>query len=360
MRVRAPRDLLPGRRREGADPYGNLNLENVRLMGALMWLAGLVIAAILLPFAPPTVAVGWAGWVLAAAAFAVCLAVIWRRLDRRFNPSVGEMLAAGYLAVALIALLEWLAGGQASPYHYLYALPAAFAGAIHSPRRLVPFAAVLALGVCAPLLYGHFSAERALDSAGLLMLLVALGLAARTLVGRLRGQRASLQAERDDATRLSRRDALTGLGNRLAFEEALGAAVARANRSGRPLSLMMADLDCFKEINDRLGHLVGDRCLRSVAAALKAGARAGDECFRWGGDEFAIVLADTPAPEARRAAVRFSSAVASIPLADDHCALSLSCAVAELREGEGVLELVTAADRELLGYKSGRMPSRGS
>jgi diguanylate cyclase (GGDEF)-like protein len=252
-------------------------------------------------------------------------------------------------------LLEWLAGGQASPYHYVYVLPAAFAGAIHSARRLVWFAAALTLAVCAPLAYDGLSAAAALDSVGLLLLLSALALAARTLVGRLRKQRAALEEERDRATQLARRDSLTGLGNRFAFEEALTGAVARAARSGRPLSLIMADLDCFKEINDELGHIVGDRCLCAIAAALQASARTGDECFRWGGDEFVVILADTPASEAEPAALRLVEAIAEIRDADYERPLSLTCAIAERGDGDGVVELVAAVDRQLLRSKGRRV-----
>jgi diguanylate cyclase (GGDEF)-like protein len=354
--AQAARNLLPGSPERGGDPYADLNLEDAESMGALMWLAGLAIAAILLPFNPPTVPIGWGGWLLAAAALAISAGIVWRRLGSRFSPSVNEIFAAGYLGVGLIALLEWLGGGHASQYHYLYALPAVFAGAIHSPRRLMAFATVLALAVFAPLAYDSFSAATALDSAGLLLLLFALALASRTLVGRMRGQRASLQSERDAASRLARVDPLTGLGNRLAFEEALEGAVARAQRSGRPLSLLMADLDSFKQINDELGHIAGDRCLCTVAAALKESARAGDDCFRWGGDEFVVILADSPASEAEPAAQRLAFAVTESCEAAGGRPLSLTCAIAELGKTDGVAELVAAVDCELLHSKRSRVP----
>ena len=92
-------------------------------------------------------------------------------------------------------------------------------------------------------------------------------------------------------------DSLTGLGNRLAFDETLASrSRARAARA-RPLSVGIADLDDLKGINDRYGHLEGDRCLSEAARAIELSVRMTDRCFRWGGDEFVVVL-----PGADRAA----------------------------------------------------------
>ncbi|HVT65830.1 MAG TPA: GGDEF domain-containing protein [Mycobacteriales bacterium] len=93
----------------------------------------------------------------------------------------------------------------------------------------------------------------------------------------------------------ARTDALTGLLNRRAFEEDLDAEVARAQRSGAPLTLIMADLDHFKAINDRCGHPVGDQVLRQVADVIQQQCRRVDSPYRIGGEEFAIIVpgADT-------------------------------------------------------------------
>ena len=88
-------------------------------------------------------------------------------------------------------------------------------------------------------------------------------------------------------------DSLTGLGNRLAFDESLAMEISRARRESSALSIGIADLDDLKGINDRFGHLEGDRALREAARAIELSVRMTDRCFRWGGDEFVIILPAT-------------------------------------------------------------------
>ena len=87
-------------------------------------------------------------------------------------------------------------------------------------------------------------------------------------------------------------DPLTGLGNRRAFDRALERETARAARHGRPMTLVMIDLDGLKRVNDTLGHAAGDTALLDLAAALRTVLRTEDSAYRLGGDEFAVVLAD--------------------------------------------------------------------
>lgn len=93
--------------------------------------------------------------------------------------------------------------------------------------------------------------------------------------------------------RMSRTDALTGIANRRGFHESAQAEVARARRSGRPLTVVYIDLDNFKSINDRLGHEAGDELLRVVADTLRSNFRITDTVARLGGDEFGMLLPET-------------------------------------------------------------------
>jgi diguanylate cyclase (GGDEF)-like protein/PAS domain S-box-containing protein len=104
---------------------------------------------------------------------------------------------------------------------------------------------------------------------------------------------------------LSYRDSLTGIANRRMFDTIYPVEWAKARETGEPLSLVVADIDYFKQYNDHYGHVQGDECLRGVARALDAGAsRPGDLCVRLGGEEFVLLLPNTDADTARDVAER--------------------------------------------------------
>ncbi len=105
-----------------------------------------------------------------------------------------------------------------------------------------------------------------------------------------------LVAAQESVHRLAQHDELTGLPNRLLFQDRLGQALARAGREGELLGVMLLDLDHFKEVNDTLGHSAGDALLGEVAARLRACARESDTWARLGGDEFALVQAGLREP----------------------------------------------------------------
>jgi len=112
---------------------------------------------------------------------------------------------------------------------------------------------------------------------------------------------------------LSRRESLTGCFNRRAFYELFPREVERAHRLGHGVSLVFLDIDHFKRINDRHGHEVGDRVLQQLAARLQATVRETDLLFRWGGEEFVILLAHTSAEDAPVLAERIRAAVVERP-----------------------------------------------
>jgi diguanylate cyclase (GGDEF)-like protein len=176
----------------------------------------------------------------------------------------------------------------------------------------------------------------------------------------IRSQRLTLKHDGDQARQLARVDSLTGLGNRRAFDEALDSELARSRRSGTSLSLLVADLDGFKEINDRHGHPRGDECLRQAADALRATVRRPDRCFRWGGDEFAILLEGAVAETAAALACRVERTVARSCRRPDGGPLTLTCGHADLDAEMSARDAIERADAALLALKSnGRTtPSR--
>jgi diguanylate cyclase (GGDEF)-like protein/putative nucleotidyltransferase with HDIG domain len=146
-------------------------------------------------------------------------------------------------------------------------------------------------------------------------------------------------------------DPLTGLPNRRVFNERLREEVARARRYGRPLSLVLIDLDHFKQINDGLGHETGDRVLRGVAARLSALGRNVDLLARIGGEEFAWILPETSGIEAYAVAERARQAVAGASH-PDLAPLTLSAGVCDLTQAEDADDLFRLADSALYWAKS--------
>jgi two-component system chemotaxis response regulator CheY len=130
----------------------------------------------------------------------------------------------------------------------------------------------------------------------------------------------------------SRTDALTGAGNRMHLDEELAALVSRAQRYGHQCSLAICDLDFFKAFNDRFGHVAGDQALRSVAEAMRKNLRSADALFRYGGEEFVVLLVEQPLADAAVAMDRMRAEVErlAIPSPKTGGALTLSVGVAEL------------------------------
>lgn len=155
-----------------------------------------------------------------------------------------------------------------------------------------------------------------------------------------------------------RRDELTGLPNRRCFRERLGAAVNGARRHGFPLSLAYLDLDDFKQVNDRLGHMAGDAVLRDMAEMLVAHSREEDTAARLGGEEFVVLLPHTGPEDAGRKAETLREALARMrlpgPEDGNGSVLTVSVGVAGgVLPASGVAEerlaelLVATADRAL-------------
>jgi len=148
--------------------------------------------------------------------------------------------------------------------------------------------------------------------------------------------RQRVRAAESAMRRLARIDALTGLSNRAHFQERAAAELSRARREGRPLTVMLADVDHFKVVNDTHGHDAGDLVLAAVARSMASTLREHDLLARWGGEEFIALLPATPGAEARAVAERVRQAVASTTVVVDGRALSvtLSFGLAEVLAGD--------------------------
>jgi diguanylate cyclase (GGDEF)-like protein len=153
-----------------------------------------------------------------------------------------------------------------------------------------------------------------------------------------------------EARALADLDALTSLHNRRYFHETLAREVARAQRYGRRLSLIVFDLDDFKAINDRVGHLAGDAVLAEAAERLLSVVRSADIACRVGGDEFAVVLPESNVEEAELLAGRIARAINARPITAAGT-VELSAGVAELRSAERPTDLFERADEALYRAK---------
>jgi diguanylate cyclase (GGDEF)-like protein len=153
-----------------------------------------------------------------------------------------------------------------------------------------------------------------------------------------------------EARRMADLDALTGLHNRRYFHEILAREVTRAHRYDRRLGLVIVDLDDFKAINERIGHLAGDSVLAEAAERMLSVVRGSDVPCRVGGDEFAVILPESGLGQADQLYRRIQSAVSSRPIG--HVArLDISAGVAEMTPSDDANSLFERADEALYRAK---------
>jgi len=151
-------------------------------------------------------------------------------------------------------------------------------------------------------------------------------------------------------------DALTGVHNRRWLLETFPRVLARASRENTAVSLLIVDVDHFKQFNDRHGHQTGDDVLRHMARQLVSGLRAHDLVARYGGEEFLVLLPDTALPEAVAAIHRVRARLAAdagVSAGDAALRVTFSCGAAAQRPGESLEDLLSRADAALLRAKEG-------
>lgn len=151
---------------------------------------------------------------------------------------------------------------------------------------------------------------------------------------------------------LSLTDSLTSLRNRRAFDDRFADAFEQARRYDRPLSLIVLDVDRFKPINDAFGHDTGDEVLRGVAELIEASTRQTDFVARVGGEEFAVLLPETPLFEAMQVAEKIRARIASTPIASLDVTVSLGVANGLHSQVTTTAELYHAADQALYRAKA--------
>ena len=265
-------------------PYRGADLPRARRFSKVLWALGTVIVFAVMPLYPPTAVVGTAGWWVVAACGPIAVAMLF--LTSRETIGFRGLLFVTYVGLALVTALQVLAGPDA-PYLVVDLLLVCAVALTHPMRVAMPFAAAtVASRIGLAFLESGDRTGAVVNAAMECVIWVIL---AANLCGVMRQVREQRLQLRDDRSL----DGLTGLLNRLAFDELLETQIAAHRSSGRALSLIIADVNGFKQLNDRHGHLEGDRQLVALSAAIASAVRPGDICFRWGGDEFAVLLPDT-------------------------------------------------------------------
>ncbi len=243
--------------------------------------------------------------------------------------SAGIAVAASTVALLIFFWLRRLSGARAQRWQFLAALVmgAAICGMHYTGMAAAQFAEG-AVCLSANQLRG--------DSLGLLVTVAALALLTLTMFTSVLDARmqsrtallaASLQNANNELQELAFRDALTGLPNRLLFDDRVSTAVERSARDGASLAVLFVDLDGFKPVNDSFGHSCGDAVLREMASRLAAQARATDTVARVGGDEFVLLLEGNPdAAAVARIADRIIEVIAE-PIHSSGHDVRLSCSV---------------------------------
>ena len=162
---------------------------------------------------------------------------------------------------------------------------------------------------------------------------------------------AELEKALEEARSIAFVDPLTSALNRRGFEKAYEREMARARRSGSPLALVMIDLDDFKRLNDRYGHLVGDKALLHLVNVLQDSMRPSDALCRFGGEEFILMLPDTGVDDACKAVRRFLAEFSSRPIPGVNQSMSFSAGVVSHDYFESLDEAIKRADNATYAAK---------
>ncbi len=221
---------------------------------------------------------------------------------------------------------------------------------LYSYRRVAGHPLHITVGRASSEYLGHWRRDMGLVAAlAVVLFAMAIGITVVTDRAWRRLQRAAFQLEKQAHT-----DALTGLANRRHFFEKAEAELQRARRYDAPLALLMLDIDHFKDVNDAHGHRAGDRVLQALARTCREVLRSVDVVGRVGGEEFAILLPETPVADAADVAGRLRAAVAATRIGREEgvpLSVTVSIGVAALEPGVNLDTLMSRADTALYDAK---------
>jgi two-component system, cell cycle response regulator len=347
-RVRAAARVAAGRLAWRAPGAGTVREDRVTMARTFTYLFGtgatLVLISLLLPHSPDRDTTGLLIVTLAAYLVAIGFLTMFDRLP------LWAFEASPLLGTVIVSLAVYFGGPQAATAYAIFYFWVALA-ACYFLRPAIAVAhlciASAAYGIVLLVGPGHVTLP-GLTWAMVTGTLGVLGL----LITTLRGQVDRLVTQLAAAART---DSLTQLANRRELEERFAAELERSTRTARPLSILILDLDWFKEYNDRFGHNAGDRVLVMLAQALKRATRTSDVVARLGGEEFGVLAPETDETEGYLLSERLRAEVRTA-FARETEKMTISCGVASFPvHGITSGELLHAADRALYEAKeSGR------
>jgi diguanylate cyclase (GGDEF)-like protein len=318
-----------------------------RLAGVLFLVGSLATIPVNRLFEP---AVGpWADWftALGVASGALCFLLPWERLGDR------SLHVVAVVATVEVAMTMWGVRPHGEAYVWFLVFVVVFVAYAFEDRRAVAGHTLLAVSalVVPPVLGGGGNALAEMLIAAPI-LVVASAVVVHLREG-LQAQQAAVAAE-------ARSDPLTGAGNLRMLTERLDYELPRHARAGRPLALLVLDLDRFKAVNDTLGHPLGDQLLREVAAVLRDTVRGGDTVVRQGGDEFCVLAPETTPEEARELAGRIKQALHRLVAVGEPLSASVGVAAFPADATTPDLLLAQADLQQRRDKAAGRGPARGA
>jgi diguanylate cyclase (GGDEF)-like protein len=311
-------------------------------VSGLLWLAGagVAVAGWFVPGSPhhhPGLFWGLVALTVAYSAACITRLIPWERV------SIGGHALAVTALQPLVAASLWLTGGADAYMGPMLVLPALYVAYFFPARYAWPLATLEIVTYASPLVTAD-------GPHGLLLArTLAYAVAYAGLVATIQFLKHRLVDAERHQHRMARVDPLTGLENRRGFDEALDAALQNSPR----FTLLLADVDAFKQINDSLGHTTGDRVLRELAAHASAVVRRGDCLARIGGDEFALVAPGAGAETSERLAEDLRAAGRRVDAGIGPVSLTVSVAVYP-DDGTDRSTLMRALDRDLHAIKDAR------
>lgn len=316
-------------------------------IGASMFACGAFVTAVgmLAPHSAETDVTGF--WCLFAAQVAAAglLLVLPRAVGTAWIP--GVIVAASILTVSAAVYFNGeRVGGPATLNEFYYVWPALYVGYFFKRRGVIVSVALIGVAYVGVLVAIGTDSQAAITR---WMVAASVAGGAAFALHTIRRQVDRLVKQLRE---LARTDPLTGLPNRREFEERFEAELDRSRRTGEALTVAVGDVDFFKRLNDAHGHHAGDQALEAVGAAIIEWTRSTDTSARIGGEEFAFLMPATTAANAAIGIERLRAKIATVTTAEN-TPLSISFGVVEFdRDGDGMRELLHAADAALYRAKA--------